>query len=175
MFRYRTHLLFDLLQPFARARSRACLQHHRINGREPTHRPRHIHCSLQFFAPVAFYFHHHALRSTPTAQRLRQGRQQHFLNLRVIDPGHVLQQRSRLVRTQYLSHCPHLLDLIAAASPARHPPQRLLPHVLPVTHLLLQPRTLTVLLQTLRPLLVRTRLRPKLHSLATCQLLVAAL
>src|SRR5580765_2592499 len=94
-------------------------QNHRIDRREPPHRPRYIHPLHHLFPPVPFHIHQHSLPSAPLRHHSPQCRQQHIVDLRVVHLRYLLQQLPRLFFLQPHHHPllhPHQVPLSSLSS-----------------------------------------------------------
>ena len=101
---HRTQLLLDRLQRLARPAPRGHLQQHRVQRGEPAHRARQVDVVEQLLAAVPLQVHQQRTLTAPADVRLRQGGQQHVVDLGAVDRGHLLQQRPRLLLTQGHHH-----------------------------------------------------------------------
>src|SRR5574338_967947 len=171
LLRYRPHLLLYLLQHSANfSQPTLYFQQHRIDRREPADCPRHVTLLADLLASVPVHVYEHRGLSGPLSEGYCQRTQQHFIDLRVIDARHFLQQRFRLRPAQTHCHCSRVAEQIRAAVIITRQDSHFVPlWCQPVIPLSLHCRTRRILTHGFGPLLVRRRLGRQLHLLTRQQ------
>src|SRR5712691_7492751 len=94
-------LLFDRHQRLAWPFSACQVEQHWEERSEPAHGAREVYTGQDLLSAVALQVHEQPTAAGPSRERLRQGSQQHVVDLGVISMRHFLQQGASIVSAEY--------------------------------------------------------------------------